>query len=158
MPEPNGSPDGQTRYYVTVGAAILAIVAFAFLYGWAMVATWTATATPKFNDAFSYFASLLAGLIGGIVAAGFNQRLPTQMPAGQSLPPRVTAVGALVIPRHTHNSQQVLGSIYAVVYFLFGVAAAVTWIVRYGVTPDLVRGLAGIATGLLIAVVRAFFV
>ena len=52
--------------------------------------------------------------------------------------------------------RSIAGSVYAMVYFIWGIAAVVTWIFFTAVTPDLVKNLATTFLGLALPIVTAF--
>lgn len=95
---------------------------------------WHLTTTP-----YLYVSTTLAGLVGGIVAVGFGQKLPDRR--SESKPDRLTrgmtALGRLVLPGQKEDWQRIMASIYAIVYILWGAAAIVTWVAKSPVTPPL---------------------
>jgi hypothetical protein len=58
--------------------AVMVIVGFLFLYAWAMYNCLAADPKelPKFSSEYIYVATTLAGLVGGVVAMIFNEKLP----------------------------------------------------------------------------------
>jgi hypothetical protein len=162
-----------------------ALVAFASMFGAGIYRTWTATAVhpPVFNEPFLYIATTIAALMGGIVAVGFGQKppIPPQGPSTEtSLITRITsqhgAVGAellflgglnitslarflLSAVRATDPEtwQKILASLYAIVYFFWGIASVLTWVVHPSEAPELVKNLATTFLGLAIPVAAGFF-
>jgi len=94
---------------------------------------------PVNGEAFLHVATIIAGLIGGIVAVGFGQKPPPgngasrlrSCPRMKKVKMRVRfktflALGRLVlltrdVPSDTWRS--IAGGVYAVVYFVWGIAA-----------------------------------
>src|SRR5687768_6667382 len=62
---------------VASAIALVMIVGFGYMYGYAIYLTWVATAAPiAFSPEYVYIATLLAGLVGGVAAMNFNENLP----------------------------------------------------------------------------------
>jgi heme A synthase len=153
---------------LTVFISVLVILGFAAACIWGIVATWQAQDTPPaFPDAFVYLSTALAGLVGGLVAAGFGQKMPeadaTLDVSGAPAPPqpsraasRALGVGAIVFPGQKQDWQQLVGSIYAIVYVLVGLATIVTWVLQSDVCPPMVKNLASVSIGLFLPIARNF--
>jgi hypothetical protein len=151
---------------------IMTVISIAVLAGFvwtswtAISATWTQSATPHFTDAFTYVATALAGLIGGLLAAGLGQKLDRSLiadPAGaaghtgwlaDAARRGLRAVGAFVAVHE--NWQKLVASASAIAYVVVGIAAIVTWVARPDTSPELVKNLSSLAFGLAIPTARAF--
>jgi hypothetical protein len=162
-----------------------ALVGFASMFGVGIYQTWTAAADhpPVFNEPFLYVATTIAALIGGIVAVGFGQKPPVPGPPqgpsietsrstlmrsqhGQiGLDPRIlaslsiTSLARLLLTAAANPKlwQKILASLYALIYFFWGLASVLTWVVHPSEAPDLVKNLATTFLGLAIPVAAGFF-
>lgn len=154
------------RLMLTILITILIIGGFAAVSIWGLVLTWQSQDQPAtFSDQYVYIATALAGLVGGLVAAGFGQRLPesdaSRAAAGE--PPqgrmasRVAGLGRVVFPTDKKTWQQIVASIYAIVYILVGVATIITWAMKGDACPLLVKNMATVSFGLFLAIARGFF-
>jgi len=157
--------DPRIRLALTVLISLLVIGGFAAVFAKGILDTWQAKGTvPPFSETYLYVATALAGLVGGLVAAGFGQKLPETPPgrdlAREAQPSRVARrlanLGAIVLPGQTQDWQRLMASLYAVVYILWGVLAIITWVAKSPVCPDLVKNLASISFGLFLAIARGF--
>jgi hypothetical protein len=146
------------RNWFTIALAGIALLGFAALVGYALAQTWTSETTPSFTDWYLYFATALTGLVGSVVAAGFGQKLPEAAPEAESgrLARNVAGLGSLAKAVPTAKAKAIVASVYAGVYILWGLAAIVTCMFRSSVAPDLVKSLAGVASGLFLAIARSF--
>lgn len=164
-------PDN-ARTVLTVFIAMTALIGFAALVGYGLYQTWLATdAAPSFTEAYLYVATALTGLVGGIVAAGFGQKSPdpgSQAAASGPKPPAsslkaqprrmarsLTGVGGFALAGRGGNAKQFVGTVYAAVYLVVGVAAVATWVSKSSVTPELVKNLALVVIGLALPTVGA---
>ncbi len=149
----------QVRTVLTIVITLAVLAGFAALFCWGIYATWTATAKPVFPETYLYVATALAGLVGGIVAAGFGQKLPesSAVTRPSRMARNITALGNFVLAGQAFNAQQIVASIYAGVYVLLGLVAIITWVVKADVTSDLVKSLASVAFGLFLAIAQTFF-
>jgi hypothetical protein len=86
------------------------------------------------NDPYTYVATILIGLVGGVVAVLFGQKID------------LSATGW----------KEILSGLYAVAYMLMGVASVVTWMFKT-CESVLVKTLALSFLGLLVPVVTGFF-
>jgi len=144
-------------------AALLAVVAgvgFAFMFGDAISDVWAATdgQPPRQTESYLYVATTVAALVGGIVAVGFGVPGPANGDGGGRnalLATNVTGVGSLVLAGL--GPAAVIGSLYAIVYILWGLAALVTWMMMPDQTSDLVKNLATTFLGLALPIVSGFF-
>ncbi len=164
---------------VQIAAAIIAIAAilgFAFLYAKAMYAAWRQpTVKQSHGTAYVYVATILAGLVGGVAAMVFNEKLPKEPnngSAAQASPKAASGQtsskfgpdeGGTALVRSVsifsyNNILPAMSAVYVLAYLLIGIAAIVTW-VRVGDTntSDLVKNIALISIGLFVAILRTFF-
>ena len=147
------------RLALTLIVALFFVLAFAYLFGNAMLLTLGAQAKlPDFGEPYIYVATILAGLVGGVVAVSFGQKPP---PGRRTRAARVTAglerLGELVLPAEPMKWQEIMAGVYAVIYLVWGAAALVVWFTKGNIiTPELVRNFALIWLGLFVAVVRGF--
>lgn len=159
-----------------IGAALVAIIAiagFAVLYWYEIVHVWTwAAGKGEFaattTEQMIYVATILAGLVGGVTAMIFNEKLPDDPntppanPANPATPsatgaqPTMTAIVNSLIP--SDNTILSLASVFCVlVYFITGIAAIVTWVYWSSREDDLIKNLALISIGLFVAIAKSFF-
>jgi hypothetical protein len=175
------------RRFVAGVLALLALAFFVGLYVYALAFAWRShKADEKLSDAAVYFGTILSGLIGGVVAMIFNEKLPDA--PGRSLggdaappppphPPAAPGDATAVPPQTPSASGLRAGKIaletsikptsgdalsyisvaYVLVYFLAGMAALITFIIQQDKTPEVVKNLALVSIGLLVAVARSFF-
>src|SRR5262249_10468303 len=150
---------------------------FLFLYGKAIVKTWLTKDSWAPSSKYVYAATTLAGLVGGVAAMTFNERLPedpAQKPppaaepmtdskkAEQPRTPSATGIEAVltaikqVIAPNSKLLFQIVSTVYVLGYLAVGGLAAITWMAREN-TPELVKNLALITFGLLVAIARSFF-
>ncbi|MCI0711879.1 MAG: hypothetical protein L0154_17110 [Chloroflexi bacterium] len=144
--------------------ALTAIAGFGYLFGKGIIDTLNddvQNMPPEFSETYVYIATGLAGLVGGLVAAGFNQSLPPELTLTITSPlrKRITAVGSFIQPSQTPIQwREWLAVIYVAVYIIFGVAAIVLWAIEGEKdTPVLVKNLASVSFGLFLAIVRSLF-
>jgi hypothetical protein len=90
----------------------------------------------------------LTGLVGGVVAVALAQ---------QDLSPvsNVTGEGNLL---RRMGWKAVLAVLYTFVYAAFGLAALVVWILAPDTASDVLKALASVALGLLVPIVRSYFI
>ncbi len=147
------------RTTLTVLVTLAALAGFAAIFGLSIAASWRG-ATPSWatSENFIYVATALAGLVGGIVAVGFGQKPPDPpaMPSANRVSRSITGLGNVLLAGRAVNLRQLLGSAYAIVYFVLGLGAITVWALRGGATLELVKNLASVSFGLFIAIARAF--
>jgi len=160
-----------SRRFLAGLVAILAIAGFGFLYGYGIVLCCIAPTgtTPSFNPEYVYVATALAGLVGGVVAMTFNEKLPDAPPqatrqAGATGPtPSASGFRAgLTAIKNTFTEGKIdvlafISTAYVIVYFFVSFFAIAIWIKRSDHTPDLIKNLALIGIGLFLAIARSFF-
>jgi hypothetical protein len=160
-----------SRRFLAGLVAILAIAGFGFLYGYGIALCWIAPTetTRSFNPEYVYVATALAGLVGGVVAMTFNERLPDAPPqaarqagATGATPSASGFRAGLTAIKNTFTGGKVdvlafISTVYVIVYFLVSCLAIITWIKLSDHTPDLIKNLALIGIGLFIAIARSFF-
>lgn len=142
-----------------------ALIGFVWLLGRAIYLTFTQADIPAFNESYVYVANILAGLVGGIVAAGFGQPPPAAAPGDLNLLSRnAVSLGNFITPdapqtaspTASTRAHEVIGLTYAAVYVILGLAAIAAWTVDEK-PPDLVKNLATVSIGLFIPIITSFF-
>jgi len=161
----------QNLLRVFAGLIALALIAgFLFMYGFIIWKCWNATDCSKISvtPQFVYVATGLAGLIGGVVAMMFNEKLPVTTQsvasAGANNGQVVSATGAdatiraatAVLTPSARDALQSISVLYVIGYFATGLAAIITWVMIEIEVLDLIKNLALITFGLLLAVARSF--
>ncbi len=124
---------------LTVSLAVIALLGFLAMFGWGIIAAWRSSPPNKPGEPFTYVATALAALVGGVVAVAFGQK-----------PPKFLAT---VLSR---KPQELLIATYAVGYITFSAAAVVTWVVKPVSTPTLVKNLGTTFLGILLPVVTNY--
>jgi hypothetical protein len=134
---------------LVLGIVVFALVGFAFMVGRAVWQTVDQTETPKISEEYTYVATGLAGLVGGVVAVGLGQAKPgTDDPnATRSL------MGSGLVSGQARDWALV---IYTGVFIILGIACVVVW-VQDAHPADLVKSEASVALGLLIPTAAAYF-
>ena len=149
----------------------MVILGFGYLYGHGIFVCWFAPpgTSPTFKPEYVYVATALAGLIGGVVAMVFNEKLPdapapqTPKPAPNDPTPSASGVDATLaavknsVVGTKADFLTIVSAIYVLVYFAAGVFAIITWVKMSEHTPDLIKNLALICIGLFVAIARSFF-
>ena len=150
--------------------AVALLLGFVALYTVAIWRCWieAASSTVKFGPEIVYAATVLAALVGSIVAMSFNEQLPVTPDAAKSAERKSlvvasdtgfkagkTAAGEALDPT-TQDMLHNINAAYAIAYFITGVAAIITWLTFGENTPDLIRNFALIVLGLVVAIVKAF--
>jgi hypothetical protein len=151
---------GKIVQVITIALALIAGLGFVGIYGWEITKAWTTTCpapTPvssqnnnvqlqpvvidsvsgqaeDIKDPYTYVATILIGLVGGVVAVLFGQKI------------NLASTGW----------KEILSGLYAVAYMLVGVASVVTWMFK-SCESVLVKTLALSFLGLLVPVVTGFF-
>jgi hypothetical protein len=165
--------------YAAAVIAFAAILGFLWLYGRAICKAWANPAEKQVHGApYVYVATVLAGLVGGVMAMVFNEQLPTHA-QGTPAAPTKAPVAAGDAPKQApafgpepagkallrsvnifshDNLLSAISAVYVMAYLLIGFAAIATW-VRVGETntSDLIKNIALIAIGLFLAITRTFF-
>jgi hypothetical protein len=150
--------------------AIALIAGFVLMYGYIIWKCWHSADCGKYpvTSQFVYVATGLAGLIGGVVAMMFNEKLPVTSQSATDAPANggqvASASGAnatfqaaaAVLTPSARDALQTISVLYVVGYFATGLAAIITWVLINGEVLDLIKNLALIAFGLLLAVARSF--
>ena len=119
--------------------AVLVIVAFAGFYGYGIVLCWKASAQkpPIFKPEYVYVATALAGLIGGVTAMVFNEKLPDapprptrpstenpSTPSASGLAAGLSAIKRSIIGTRT-DLLTIVSAAYVAVYFVTCIGAIV---------------------------------
>lgn len=174
--------NSKARNILILALVVGALLSFAVMSGIAVRDTIKAkndtakTAAPEHGEPFTYVASILAGLVGGIVAAGFGQSPPSK-PGGvvaNALTRNVVGLGDFIVENKrveepsrmadaddsastSSKAKEMIGIIYAGVYFLVGIANIGAWIYANEEASILVKNLATVSIGLFVSIVTAFF-
>lgn len=158
------------RSFAFVIASAL-ILGFVFMYGTIIYRRWISSDCSKLeiSPPFIYVATGLAGLIGSIVAMMFNEKLPVTQTSVQQANGNsgqvvsesgpnaaLQAAAKALTPWDPNNVIQTISCLYVLGYFLTGFAAIVTWVSVDGEVIDLIKNLALITFGLLLAIARSF--
>jgi hypothetical protein len=155
---------GKIVQIITIALSLTAGLGFVGVYGWEITKAWTkACPAPKtegapapgpnnnvqgqpgvinsvsgqaedIKDPYTYVATILIGLVGGVVAVLFGQKI------------NLAATGW----------KEILSGLYAIAYMVMGVASVVTWMFK-SCESVLVKTLALSFLGLLVPVVTGFF-
>ena len=140
--------------YFRAFIALAALLGFVYLYGRAMIETIIQGSTPAYNEAYTYVATILAGLVGGVAALGLGQSSARGVTRRMLLP----SFGRTLAPFQPENVQNILGIVYTVIYIVFGLAALIIWIsAGDSAVHEMIRNLALIFFGLAVATAQAFF-
>jgi tryptophan-rich sensory protein len=135
---------------------VIALVAFAVMFGSDIVRVWSAPAgrPPADNQAFLYIATAIAALVGGFVALSFGikPKSSAAVVQGSLLRRNVHSLGKLLML----SPGEVIGSAYLVIYLAIAVAACATWAYHPDETTPLVKNLALTFVGLIIPIVSAY--
>src|SRR5258707_284146 len=122
----NGIPS-KVIQILKAAIALVAIVAFAWMFGYGMYKIWKNIASSD-SEPYLYVATSLATLVGGIVAVGFGQ--PPPKPSGSLTKDSFAGLGKLAAAQQDLNWAAILGGTYAVVYVVLGIAAIATWVIE----------------------------
>lgn len=160
-------------HYIASGIAILLLLLFLILYGRAVVLSWRQPDAPvEFGQPYVYTSTVLAGLVGGVAAMLYNENLPapTTPPPGAAAMksdhrdhvrpapasgPEAAKVAVVKTVTSTDTPLAIVSAAYLISYVLIGVAAIATWVmVGEKNTADLVKNLALVSIGLLVAITR----
>jgi hypothetical protein len=135
--------------------AVVALIGFVVVYYQLLATKWTKERTPPIPQQ-EYLASALAGLVGGIVAAAFGQKLPKPLERNRAAE-RLNAFGRFLIPWDDAKLRELLAAAYALVYIGMSVWAIVVWAKGGEYMPKLISSLAVVSIGLFIAIITAYF-
>lgn len=103
----------------------VALLGFVFVY-WKLLSTgWTKDVQPQPN--FEFIAASLAGLVGGIVAAAFGQKLPDGTRDNLRLSAKLKAFGGFLTPFEKESPREILAAAYALIYIGMSIWAIVVW-------------------------------
>ena len=169
--------DPKFRNFLVMGLVVAALLSFAVMSAIAVSETASARRddtkkeAPQHGEPFTYVASILAGLVGGIVAAGFGQAPPSAPGGGarDAFTRNVAGLGDFIVENKREarpalrdeagprKGKETLGLIYAAVYFLVAFANIGAWIYADEEASILVKNLATVSIGLIVSIVTAFF-
>lgn len=145
---------------LTAALAVTAVLGFAALSIYAFVKTLQASKfAPSLNDSYLYVTAGLSSLVGGVVAVAFGQKPPAESRTETLSRENIKSLTRTVTGRHPEGIQvgSVIGTTYAITYFLFGLIAIVLWIIKQDLVADPVKALAATVLGMLIPIVRGYF-
>jgi hypothetical protein len=146
------------RQWLTIGIALVALLGFVYFFGGLVVPVLSGVKPAPLTADQINLAMILSGLVGGIVSAGFGQKIQnSSTPPGNRFSVNVRALGAFVLPDFKFTVQELVGGIYAIVYVVLGVLAIYCAYFQAGLAPDLLKNLANVTLGLFIAILTAFF-
>ena len=140
--------------WLTFLLSVVALIGFFVVYWKVLTTDWTQTTQP--NPNLEFLASSLAGLVGGIVAAAFGQKLPDPPGSRSLLRRKLNAFGRFVSPFDQEPPRELLAIAYALIYISMSILAIVTWVADIPHTPKLTNHLAIVSLGLFIAIVTAY--
>lgn len=158
------------KHRLAAGIAILLLIAYVLLYVGAMIVTWNTSQAgddPRpadFGGLFTWAATFLSGVVGGIVAVAFGVSLPdpntrdtlvTQQGVGDWLQQAIATLGGWLWP--SQSSAANVARLYVLAYILVAALAFIVAIFREKVAPDMLTTLPTVALGLGGAVVTAYF-
>lgn len=151
-----------TNKAIAVTIAWAVVLGYLLLFGRAIVECWLhGPATLSLSDNYVYVATALSGLVGGVMAMRFNEKLPV-VPLGETGGEVISASGtapvAIAIRKSVasvDSGLETASSLYAWAYVIGGVASIVTWVNFGQDTPELITNSAMIALGLLLAIARS---
>jgi len=145
------------KLILTVFLAAIAIIAFSGIYGYEIFKAFPSHGTSQpiapapnpadkaatrgqpedIKDPYSYVATGLAGLVGGVVALIFGQPAPKSEADLSTL-------------------KSILMTVYTLVYFILGFFAIITWVFAYFSPSILLKTLALTFFGFMIPIVSSF--
>jgi hypothetical protein len=142
---------GNIIRFLTIGLAAVVLAAFAWIFGEGIYQAWECDPKPstssvnlaaetqaQIDDPYTYVATAIGVLVGGVVAIAFGRPVP----------------GLRLLPI---DPRKWLIAAYAIIYVVIGIAAVITWVKATSCTPVLVRNLATTFLGLLLPVVTNYF-
>jgi hypothetical protein len=164
---------------------VLGVIASAILIGFILIYSevfWCATEHNKFlslkcpadldDQQLLSISTGLTGLVGGVIAVALAQRQEPEAPGGEAPgdgAPGDGAPGGETPPGDgtTEESNRWLSELgpkgwlallYTVAYTLLGLVAVLVWVSQGEKAPDTVQALASVSLGLLIPIVRSYFI
>lgn len=140
--------------WLTFFLSAVALLGFVFVYWQLLNTEWTKDVQPKPN--FEFIAASLAGLVGGIVAAAFGQKLPDGGRDKFHLTAKLNAFGGFLTPFEREPPREILAAAYALIYIGMSIWAIAVWAADKPFTPKLINNLAVVSIGLFIAIVTAY--
>lgn len=160
----NGSIPPAVVRAITAVLAVVAVIAFVVLSVYSIVQTLQAdTAPPDLSSGILYVTAALTALVGGIVAVAFGVILPDPDPPAPPGPTpalltrNLRALTAVTTAQHRFDVGAVIGSLYAILYFLIGLIACFVWLFSQDTAADPVKALSSTFIGLLLPIVRGYF-
>ena len=132
----------------------LGLVGFVWMYIILFRGDWSETNQPTEN--FLNLASMLTGLVSGVVAAMFGVSVPRGGGAGVG-GSRLAAMGAWISPIDATTLKQWLAIAYVIGYLAMAIWAMIIWVGPPDEhRPQLIDGLATVAAGIVVAVIAGF--
>jgi hypothetical protein len=146
--------------WIRLLAVLGGVAFFVYLYGTVMWDTWPASEKPTVDPDDVKIATALAGALGGVFAAALGvERQKQKNTSGPNPPPpalqTMVTVGGTLTGTGSTRLQAIAATIAVWAYFLTGIAAAVTWYWNKAVTPDMIKTLAEVIGGYILALIAA---
>jgi hypothetical protein len=145
---------------------VAGIFAYAYIFGDATWQYFHPDSKKEFSEQYVTFANMMAGLVGGIVAASFG--LPIPPAGGTRATLKFRNLGRAVVggDLDTAKIQDWLGLLYALVFVLIGFVALWIWIFQFKpakpnesltIPATVIKNVATVFLGTFIATIKAFF-
>lgn len=144
---------------LTVVIVVMTLIGFAWMLGTSIFLVWHAPSggpPPEQGEAFTYVATGIAALVGGIATVGFGVK-PGSSSSGQGVYSFLTSLGSVIAPSGSIKTQTILAGLYGGMYVVFGMLAIFTWISRPRATVTVVKNLATTFFGMALTIVTTFF-
>jgi hypothetical protein len=147
--------------WIRLLAVLGGVAFFVYLYGTIMWDTWPASEKPKVDPDDVKIATALAGALAGVFAAALGverQKRKRNVAPPNTPPPAVQTmltVGSTLTGTESTRFQAIAATIAVWAYFLTGIAAAATWYWNRAVTPDVIKTLAEVIGGYILALIAA---
>ena len=146
--------------WIRLLAVLGGVAFFVYLYGGVMWDTWPASQKPKVDPDDVKIATALAGALGGVFAAalGVERQRQKNVTPPNTPPPALQAtltVGGTLTASDSTKFQAIAATVAVWAYFFTGIAAAATWYWNKAVTPDLIKTLAEVIGGYILALIVA---
>ena len=146
--------------WIRLLAVLGGVAFFVYLYGTVMWDVWPASEKPNVDPDDVKIATALAGTLGGVFAAALGVERQKQKNAAPPNPPppalqTMVTVGSTLTGPTSTRFQQIAATVAVWAYFLTGLAAAATWYWNRAETPDLIKTLAEVIGGYILALIAA---
>ena len=138
--------------WLTFLISTVALMGFVIIYWKLLTTEWSRVNQP--DKPLEYLASSLSGLVGGIVAAAFGQKLPNPAVDQSQLIKKLNSFGRFISPLEKNPPREILATVYVIVYLGMSIWAIIVWIGDNA--PKLIDNLAVVSIGLIIAIVTSY--